>query len=387
MSRRRTVPSLDLGTAGAALGLASGGSRFLFAVPPLPEHIIPTVAVGAELTRRGHKVAWTGLADVVRPLLERGAALYPAEDGEPAHRPGAPVDRRSPRRDALVSFAHAALPAVEAAIEGFRPHVVIADRWALAAPVAARRRGVRWATFTPWPPSPEEEPGELRQILDFQRVCGEADPVEVSLSDELVLVLSTPELAGGPARAWPEHFVFVGPMPERPSGGAFPWEWLDDARPAITVSPGAADAGERLCRAVAEVVADLEVQAVFVAPPDALPDPPPNALVRRRVPQDRLLPRMSAVVCRGGYDVVCESLAHGLPVVTAPVHDDQRAVARQVVRAGAGVAVSEDPAALRAAITAVLEEPAYRRAAQTVQTSFEAAGGAAEAADRLEKLL
>src|SRR5690606_33350223 len=85
VSRRRTVPSLDLGTAGAALGLASGGSRFLFAVPPLPEHIIPTVAVGAELTRRGHKVAWTGPADVVRPLLERGAALYPAEDGEPAH--------------------------------------------------------------------------------------------------------------------------------------------------------------------------------------------------------------------------------------------------------------------------------------------------------------
>ena len=35
-------------------------SRFLFVVPPLTGHINPTVAVGAELTARGHEVAWAG---------------------------------------------------------------------------------------------------------------------------------------------------------------------------------------------------------------------------------------------------------------------------------------------------------------------------------------
>ncbi|TNY34773.1 glycosyltransferase [Thermomonospora catenispora] len=384
MSRRRTVPSLDLGAAGAAFGLGGGGSRFLFAVPPLPEHVAPTVAVGAELTRRGHTVAWTGPAEAIGPLLGRGARLYPAGDGEPARRIAAPGDRRTPWRDALVSFAHAALPDVEAAIDGFRPHVVIADRRALAAPVAARRRGVRWAASTPSPP--EEEPEELERILDFQRACGEAEPADPTRSAELVLVFSTPELADDPVRARPGRLAFVGPMPERPQGGAFPWEWLDGARPAIVVSPGADDGG-RLCRAAAEAVAGLTVQAVLVAPPDALPDPPPNALVRRRVPRGRLLPRMAAVVCRGGHDVVCRALAHGLPVVAAPAPGDRRAIARRVAETGAGLAVPDEPAALREAIAAVLEDPAYRRAARAVQRSIEAAGGAAEAADRLERLL
>ncbi|WP_198679280.1 glycosyltransferase [Thermomonospora amylolytica] len=383
MSRRRAVPSLDLGSAGAAFGLDGGGSRFLFAVPPEAGRVTPTVAVGAELTRRGHKVAWVGPPDAVRPLLERGATLYPAGDEEPAGGHGT----HAPRplwEDVLVPFAHATLPAVEAAIEDFRPHVVVADQQVLAAPVAARRRGIPWATSALMPP-PEDGRRALEPIMDFQRACGETDPVDLRFSDHLVLVFSTPELAGGPA--CPGHFAFVGPVRERPSGGAFPWEWLDGARPAILVSPGTADAGERLCRVAAEAVADLDVQAVLAALPGTLPDPPPNALVRRHVPQAALLPRLSAVVCHGDHGIVCETLAHGLPLVVAPVRDDQRAVARQVTGAGAGVAASMDAAALGEAITAVLQDPSHRRAAQAVRASFEAAGGAAEAADRLEKLL
>ena len=35
-------------------------SRVLFVVPPFLSHVQPTVAIGAELVRRGHAVAWTG---------------------------------------------------------------------------------------------------------------------------------------------------------------------------------------------------------------------------------------------------------------------------------------------------------------------------------------
>lgn len=44
-------------------------SRFLFVVPPLTGHINPTVAVGAELTARGHEVAWAGQTATLRTLL------------------------------------------------------------------------------------------------------------------------------------------------------------------------------------------------------------------------------------------------------------------------------------------------------------------------------
>jgi UDP:flavonoid glycosyltransferase YjiC (YdhE family) len=44
------------------------------------------------------------------------------------------------------------------------------------------------------------------------------------------------------------------------------------------------------------------------------------------------------------------------------------------------------PADLRAALLAVLDVPSYRAAARRVRESFAAAGGAAAAADHLEKL-
>src|SRR5581483_1544911 len=63
-----------------------GSGRFLFVVPPLAGHVGPTAAVGAELVRRGHDVAWAGPAEGVAPLLERGATLFPAEGRAPTER-------------------------------------------------------------------------------------------------------------------------------------------------------------------------------------------------------------------------------------------------------------------------------------------------------------
>ena len=97
-----------------------------------------------------------------------------------------------------------------------------------------------------------------------------------------------------------------------------------------------------------------------------------------------------AVVSHGGHNTTCEALAHGRPLVLAPIRDDQPIVADQVVRAGAGVRVKFGrvrPEQLAAAVDEVLDEPSYRAAAARVQQSFAAAGGAVSAADYLEKLL
>jgi UDP:flavonoid glycosyltransferase YjiC (YdhE family) len=82
-------------------------------------------------------------------------------------------------------------------------------------------------------------------------------------------------------------------------------------------------------------------------------------------------------------------LAHGLPLVLAPIRDDQPIVADQVVRAGAGLRVRfgrVGAAELRAAVDTVLDEPGYRAAAEVVARSFREAGGAAAAADAVEAL-
>jgi UDP:flavonoid glycosyltransferase YjiC (YdhE family) len=98
---------------------------------------------------------------------------------------------------------------------------------------------------------------------------------------------------------------------------------------------------------------------------------------------------MDAVVSHAGHNTVCESLANGLPLVVAPIRDDQPIIADQVVRAGAGIRVPfgrARAADLRAAVSEVLVGDRYRDAAAVIQRSFLAAGGPSTAADVLEDL-
>src|SRR5258708_39339031 len=92
----------------------------------------------------------------------------------------------------------------------------------------------------------------------------------------------------------------------------------------------------------------------------------PNVLVRSRVPQLELLPQLDAVVCHAGHNTVCEALAHGIPLVVAPIRDDQPIVAQQVVDAGAGIRLKYGRAnsdEIVAALVTILETASYRQAA------------------------
>ncbi|MEJ7731318.1 MAG: nucleotide disphospho-sugar-binding domain-containing protein [Polyangiaceae bacterium] len=159
------------------------------------------------------------------------------------------------------------------------------------------------------------------------------------------------------------------------------------------------EAGERFYRTAVEALGGSAMQVVLVAPPrlfeapagglapvEALPD---NVILRPRVPQLALLPHLDAVVCHAGHNTVCETLAHGRPLVVLPIKDDQPVVAEQVERAGAAVRlkfgrVRADE--LRRAVERVLHEESFSAAAQRIQRSFAAAGGAARAAHLLEEL-
>jgi MGT family glycosyltransferase len=131
------------------------------------------------------------------------------------------------------------------------------------------------------------------------------------------------------------------------------------------------------------------MQVILVAPPNLVDPPPDHVLVREFVPQLDLLPYLQVVVSHAGHNTVCESLAYGVPLVVAPIRDDQPVIAGQVTNAGAGIRVPfgrVGATALRESITAVLDDPDYRTAARRIQASFATAGGAAAAADHLEKL-
>jgi UDP:flavonoid glycosyltransferase YjiC (YdhE family) len=492
-------------------------SRFLFVVPPLTGHVNPAVAVGAELTARGHDVAWAGHPGTLRPLLADDARVFAVVDDALADRLWGDRERwvalRGPAalksfwEEFLIPLAQAMLGPTARSIAGFAPDVVIADQQALAGAAAARRAGVAWATSATTPGElsgsltamPRVEEWITGLLTALQLDNGITDPVDLRFSDQLVLAYTTEALFGDTTGFGPQY-VFTGPaLSGRTERGSFPWHWLDPGRPGLLVSLGTLNgaAGQRFFGTVLDALADLgdELQAVIAAPypwaaggvPGAsafgsgalgsrafgsgalrggalgsgalrggalgsgalrsgalgnkalgsgLPgsgvlgnealrsEPlgsgslggsalesgaagggaiggafldgapgsgvPPHILFAGHVPQLALLPRMSAVVSHGGHNTVCETLAHGLPLVVTPIRDDQPLIAQQVADAGAGLRLRFGrlrAGELRDAVRAVLGNPAYRTAAVRVRDSFTAAGGAVTAADHLEKLL
>ncbi|MFD5635989.1 glycosyltransferase [Streptomyces sp. NPDC127077] len=412
-------------------------SGFLFVVPPLVGHINPAVGVADLLLARGHRVAWACADPALVGRLAGGRSpVFPCAGPVPgvgeARRP---PDLRGPEALKflwewyLLPLAEAMAPGVRAAVETFRPDVVVADQQAFAGGLIAERAGLPWATsattsaefadplaglprVTEW--LAERLAGLRRSIGD---PAGDSDP---RFSPHLVLAFSTVELAGPSAAARGGPIRWVGPsITARPAAAGFPWDWLDPGRATVLVTLGTAnaDAGGRflaVCREALRARAD-RVQGVVVDPGNtlgadaaasrgAIPSPggtrapygaPPSSghdkdlLVLPSIPQLALLERVDAVVCHAGHNTVCEALWHGVPLVVAPIRDDQPVVAGQVVDAGAGVRVRfgrVTAARLGAALDVVLHEPGHRAAAERIGTTFRAAGGAPAAADSLEQL-
>lgn len=381
-------------------------SRVLFVVPPFLSHVQPTVAIGAELVRRGHAVAWTGYAELA-PVLPAWATFYPITSAFVAvlRERGMTTTRawlggmKALFEGVLAPMAADMLPGVEDAIAQFRPDAMLVDQQAIAGALAARRRGVVWGTSAPtamlFEPMLPELPKVGAWLVDLlarvQRDAGLPTVPWPDRSDALVLLYVSREFVGQGAARVPAHYRFVGPLRgERVESPAFPWEKLSATTPRIFVSLGSVVAGRggSFFAKVAEAFADTDLQVVLQLPPGFEVAAPPNFIVRPWVPLLQLYPWLTAVLSHAGSTVV-EAIAHGLPSVVAPVAGDQFIFARCAVACGAARRISftrSSAAEIRTAMLDVLDNPEYRTAARRIQGTLERAGGVAAAADAVEAL-
>jgi MGT family glycosyltransferase len=383
--------------------------RFLFVVPPLMGHVNPTLSVGSELLSRGHQVAWAAHPQPAASLLPPGATLLPLDGDAVAPLFDKFLSRSRPLRglvafkflweEFLLPLARIMLPEVEAALDSFQPQVLAVDHQAVAGALVARRRGLPWATLAttsasvsdPLAGSPQVRRWQADRLAALEQEAGLPPAENPDISPHLVIVFSTEALAG-PSDRFPSQVRFVGPsISHRWDTVPFPWEALREC-PRVLVSLGTVNVlfGGRFFATIVEALGDQPFQVILVAPPERVGSVPANVLVRPLVPQLALLPHVSAVVCHGGHNTVCEALANGLPLIVAPIKDDQMIVAQQVVEAGAGVRVRFGRVGardLRDAVFQVMSEPRFREAAGRVQQSFAAAGGPKAAADLLQWLL
>ncbi|MEU6820841.1 glycosyltransferase [Streptomyces atriruber] len=385
-------------------------SRFLFVVPPLAGHVNPASAVAAELVGRGHEVAWAGQPAVLAGLVASDSPVFPCA--------GAPAIDDRPRDlrgvaalkflwdDFFVPLAYAMAPGVTTAVMEFGPDLLVVDQQTVAGALVAERLGVPYVTSST---TSAELSGSLIGIPKVDHwLTGLLDGLRLRLGDpsarydprfspRLTLVFSTGELAG-PTAQERGPVCFVGPaLGARADVADFPWEWVDrddDGRALALVSLGTANTavGARFLTQCVDAVRarSRTLRAVVVDPAGLLgPSRDDDILIRPSVPQLALLARTDAVVCHAGHNTVTEALWHGVPLVVAPIRDDQPVVAAQVTDAGAGVRVRfgrADARAVGAALDAVLGRPRFAAAARRISHSFRAAGGAPTAAAHLEEL-
>ena len=381
-------------------------SCFLVIAPPFPGHVNRIVPVAEELAARGHRVSWVAFPGLVGHLLPDGAEVFAPPD-EPARRlvgarraqaaaaPSARALGLGSVDEMLVPLAEAMVPTVEEATGAVDPDCLVADVACLAGALVARRRGLPWATSSEPAIAVLQGLGDLvhghgAERLDALQRSSGLDPVPRPYwSPHLVLVNSVRELVGD--AVLDPAVRLVGATFERPRRDVpFPWERLGEA-PLVYVTLGTTieHLGARFLRALLDGLAEEQVQVLAAVPPHLVPDAPPNALLLPYVPQDRLLPRAAAVVTHCGHSTLAEVLAHGRPLVAAPVAYDQPWNAARAVAAGAGVQVRfrrSSAAELREAVRDVLGDGRYAGAARRLGDALAAAGGARTAADHLEAL-
>ncbi|SMB25374.1 conserved protein of unknown function [Sterolibacterium denitrificans] len=384
-------------------------ARILITVPPLTGHVNPALSVAVELERRGHEVHWAVHDTLAGNLLPEAmpvftlpiAADFMASLQEKSQKVRGLASVQFLYEDFCLPLARASLAPLEQIVRDFRPDLMLCDHQMLAGALVARQMGVPWLSLATTSASILKlshvdvvERWLMDQLRELQVAYGVREIVErPDFSPYGVIVFSSPELIGSQHECYAANYHFVGPaFSHRPQTVDFPWSRLDPGQQKILVSLGTVsrDRGLRFFEVLIEALAGLPLQVVMVGPEVLREKAPDNFIIQPRVPQLALLPQMTAVVCHAGHNTVCESLSFGLPLIVAPIRDDQPVIAQQVIDAGAGLYMRYGKVSVtvaRETVQRLLAEPQFRVNAQRLADSFKRLGGASQAADIVQEQL
>lgn len=174
-------------------------------------------------------------------------------------------------------------------------------------------------------------------------------------------------------------------------------EELDRQKPLIVAALGTqsfryADAAGILDRLM-DAARELPEYQFAIAAGDRMSEirnRPPNVLLRRQLPQLRLLARASAMVTHGGLGSIKECVAFGVPMCVVPFRYDQPSVAARVDYHGIGLVLrpqAVSPARFVAALRRLVDAPQYRARVRLMQREFAEAEARGLALRVIEALL
>jgi UDP:flavonoid glycosyltransferase YjiC (YdhE family) len=360
-------------------------ARYLFLTWSGAGNQAPALGLAAALAGRDHTVTFAGYPDQ-RARFEAAGFGFSVL-------PSAPHAWPSPRAEPPADWMPALVKAVWAC-EGHLEDVpglaeregcdaLVIDCMMFGALAAAERISVPTAVLVHSAPGALAPPGGGLDLLARERVnqvraSAGAAPV-TALWDTwkpfAALCTSVPELDPLHGQL-PEGLEFVGPVAE-PDGGKDDWRspWpAGDSRPLalVSFSTGSGwDQSSRIQRTL-DALDDggYRVLVTTTAADISGISVPGDAVLIRSVPHARVLPCAAVTVTHAGHGTIAASLAHGVPVVALPNSGaDQEALAQQVAKLGAGIALpggTATPEQIAAACRRVTGEDGYAKNARAL---------------------
>ena len=382
--------------------------KILIVVPPLTGHINPAIEVARRLSARGHEIVWAAHLDVLDkhlPAAEREA--YTCHNLSSFDMDSVMATSHTVKGLASVKYFYEAiyLPLAEftytevlAVAEKEKPDFIISDHQMLSGALVAQKLNIKWVTLITTSASTLRLLDNIEQwIYDKVQTLGGSvadlrGKQRLDFSPWANIVFTSRELVGEEKELIDAPFRFVGPCinSRRPENN-FDFSRMDKTRKKIFVSLGTVSLERtlRFYQVVMDALANEDVQVIMAAHADWFENIPENFIVQSPVPQIDLLKEVDLVVSHAGHNTVCESLSQGLPMVLAPIRDDQPVIAQQVVAAGAGLTLrfgKVSAASARDNILLALSEPKYREAACRIKESFARAHHEQDVIDVIENL-
>jgi len=352
-------------------------------------HFNPLVPFIEALHRRGDQVLIVGppelkaMAEATGQPFESGAAPTPRDLNLIWHRfPTLPPREAAVliNRELFGRLCTAAmLPAVERAIEAWRPDLVLRDPCEYASAIVAGRSGILHAQVA------------ISQArIEASSLTLAARSLEPHRSGIVAKIRAAPYLTRFPATLDPAAFSDTRRFAESAAARNEPlpdW-WGGSDAPLVYVTfgsiAGGLPIGPAAYRAVLNAIEGLHARVLLTVGRTtdlhSIGSVPASVHVEAWVPQRDVLAAAQVVVCHGGSGTTFGALAAGVPLVMVPMWADQPANARAVAAAGAGRVVApgagglnkmyaietDDAPRIRAAIESVLADRSHQEAASRI---------------------
>ncbi|HEY5833020.1 macrolide family glycosyltransferase [Streptomyces sp.] len=384
-------------------------AHFAFVSSPAPGHVNPTLPLVEELVRRGHRVSYaTGPSTMDGPVAAGASPVVLPSELPPdmASRSDFTADQLAVTLEYFLADARASFPVLSEHFSADRPDAVCYDSVTFTGRMLANQLGVQEISLVPT--FAENESFSAAQVY-LPPTFDHTHPRLVAAIQEMGKFaqghrfLDNPNLMFGYVA--PSSVVFI-PREFQPSGETFDerfhfvgpslssWqvaqEWSPrSAAPVLLISLGTVfNVRPEFYRMCIEAFGDSAWQVVMAVGglnPESLGPVPGNFEVHARVPQVAVLRHARVFLSHAGSNSVMESLYHGVPFVAVPQIPEQRVMARLAEELRVGKTLAE--LTVQGLRDAVAEVESYRPQVAAMSRTVRAGGGAAKAADVLEKLL